>query len=59
MSEENIICKCRNVSQKTIEDAIKNGCDTVSKVGEATNAGTACGGCKNKIQNLIDKTLEK
>ena len=32
-------CKCKNVSIETIVNAVKNGADTVEKVGEATGAG--------------------
>ena len=47
-------CKCKNVSIDTIVEAVKNGADTVEKVGEVTKAGTGCGRCKALIQNVID-----
>jgi NAD(P)H-nitrite reductase large subunit len=47
-------CKCKNVSIETIVNAVKNGADTVEKVGEATGAGTACGRCKGIILNIIE-----
>ena len=55
---ENVLknaCKCKNVSIETIVNAVKNGADTVEKVGEATGAGTACGRCKGGlITNIIE-----
>ncbi len=56
------VCGCKNVSLKTVVDAVKNGADTVEKVGEITGAGTGvdeetgeeCGRCKVLIQNIID-----
>lgn len=51
----NIVCKCRKVTEEEIVNAIKNGATTVEAVGEATKAGTGCGGCKPKIQELIDE----
>ncbi len=47
-------CKCKNVSIDTIVDAVKNGADTVEKVGEVTKAGTGCGRCKGIISNIIE-----
>ena len=51
----NIVCNCRKVTEEEIVKAIKNGATTVEAVGEATKAGTGCGSCKSKIQELIDE----
>ena len=48
------ISESKNVSIETIVNAVKNGSDTVEKVGEATGAGTACGRCKGIILNIIE-----
>lgn len=56
------VCGCKKVSLETVVNAVKNGADTVEKVGELTGAGTgvdevtgeACGKCKGLIQNIID-----
>ena len=47
-------CKCNNVSIETVVEAVKNGADTVEKVGEVTKAGTTCGRCKSIISNIIE-----
>lgn len=47
-------CKCLNVSIETVLQAVKNGADTVEKVGEVTGAGTVCGRCKGIITNIIE-----
>lgn len=55
MSE--IICLCKNISEETIKEAIKNGATTVEAVAEATEATTGfCHGgrCKAKIEALIE-----
>lgn len=55
MSE--IICLCKNISEETIKEAIKNGATTVEAVAEATEATTGfCQGgrCKAKIEALIE-----
>jgi NAD(P)H-nitrite reductase large subunit len=51
-----------NVSLEAVVNAVKNGADTVEKVGEVTGAGRGineetgeeCGKCKGLIQNIID-----
>lgn len=54
-NNEKIICMCNDVTEVEIIDAIKNhGCDTVEKVGEKTEAGTVCGGCKSLIEDIIE-----
>lgn len=49
-------CKCRSVSVEEVVKAIQNGADTVEKISEVTKAGTACGGCKGLLNNIIDTT---
>ena len=56
------VCGCKKVSLADVVNAVKNGADTVDKVGEVTGAGTGvdadtgepCGKCKILIQNIID-----
>ena len=51
-----IVCLCKQVSEETIVEAIKNGADTLDKVKEATGAATgACKGarCSQTIEALI------
>ena len=56
MSE--IICHCFEVSREEIENAIREkGLKTVEEVGEATNAGTGCGGCRNRYRRFWTKSM--
>lgn len=50
------VCGCKHVSLETVVNAVKNGADTVEKVGEITEAGTGedCGRCKALIANIIE-----
>ncbi|MDZ7543603.1 (2Fe-2S)-binding protein [Clostridium sp. MB05] len=48
------VCKCKSVSIDTVVEAVKNGADTVEKVGEVTKAGTGCGRCQGIISNIIE-----
>ena len=49
------ICSCFGISEEEIRTAVKNGAKTVEAVGEATSAGTGCGGCIPEIQRIIDE----
>lgn len=55
-----IICLCNNVPRDVIEDAIRNGCDTLNKIFDATTAGVGpCGGsCRRKLGPMLDAYLE-
>ena len=48
------ICECSNVSLGAIEDAVRDGADSVAAVGKATQAGTGCGGCHEKIEAILN-----
>ncbi len=45
----NRVCACNDVALGAIEDAIHRGADNVAAIGEATRAGTGCGGCQQHI----------
>ena len=51
----NVICRCHKVTEDEIINSIKEGAKTVEAVGEKTKAGPGCGGCKLKIQDLLNK----
>lgn len=52
--QERIVCKCFNVTEKTILKAIElNNLKTVDEVTHFTKAGGGCGGCKGEIEKII------
>ncbi|MFZ4403190.1 MAG: (2Fe-2S)-binding protein [Pseudobdellovibrionaceae bacterium] len=55
-----LICRCNNVSRATIEQAIKDGCDSMNKIFDATTAGVGpCGGtCRRKMGPLLEHYLK-
>lgn len=55
-----IICRCNNVTRETIEQAIREGADTMNKIFDATTAGVGpCGGsCRRKLQPLLEYYLK-
>ncbi|MGQ9619697.1 MAG: (2Fe-2S)-binding protein [Bacteroidales bacterium] len=56
MEDDILICNCNEVYKSEIIRAIKEkGLKTVEEVGEATLAGTGCGGCQDDIQAILDE----
>lgn len=53
MNRSKEACHCRNVTYGMIEDAIKNGAETLQEVQDATGAGKGCGKCKEFLNYLI------
>ena len=52
MNRNKEACHCRNVTYGMIEDAIKNGAETLQEVQDATGAGKGCGKCKEFLNYL-------
>lgn len=48
-----LICSCFKVGENTIVDAIKQGCNSVDKLGEQLKCGTNCGSCKTELKQLV------
>jgi bacterioferritin-associated ferredoxin len=46
-------CICNAVTDDQVITAIDRGADTVEAVGDATRAGTCCGGCRDHLEDLI------
>ena len=56
---EAVVCSCNAVTQGQIAAAIGNGgLRTVAQVGNATRAGTGCGGCTAQIEELLDRSSD-
>lgn len=48
------ICHCNGIMKSDIEKAIREkGLKTFEEVGEATTAGTVCGGCQEDIEVIL------
>lgn len=52
---EQIICKCRHVSDIEIQEAMKKGHNTFERVQMATGAGTGCNTCVDLTKTLVEK----
>ena len=63
--ENYLICKCKHVSYADVEDAlhreqrlesVEQAFDDVQKV---THCSTVCGGCHDKIMNVISQIMNR
>ncbi|MDR2475146.1 MAG: (2Fe-2S)-binding protein [Bacteroidales bacterium] len=56
MDREETVCHCMGVNYGEIMNAIETGnLKTIEEVGEATGAGTGCGGCQDMIQDILNE----
>lgn len=53
------VCVCFGVGELTIAAAVRNGADTVAKLGEALRCGTNCGSCIPELKTLIAASAVK
>ena len=51
--EAKVICKCQNVTDKDIENFVKDGGKTFEELQEKTKLGTVCGSCIEKAKDLL------
>jgi assimilatory nitrate reductase electron transfer subunit len=52
-SDEDQLCRCSGATYGQVAHAVGAGCTTIAQVGESCRAGTGCGGCKAKIEELL------
>jgi bacterioferritin-associated ferredoxin len=50
-----IVCLCRGVSERLIEDTVAAGAKTVGDVSRACGAATDCGACHYLVAALVDE----
>ena len=51
-----IICACFTVGEKTIQNAISEGCRSAAAIGEKLKAGTNCGSCIPEINEILARS---
>lgn len=63
--ENYLICKCKKVSYADVEDALHNekNFESVEKsfedVQKITHCSTGCGGCHDKIMDVISQIMSR
>ena len=53
VEEAKVICKCQNVTDKDIENFVREGGKTFEELQEKTKLGTVCGSCVEKAAELL------
>ncbi|EKQ51678.1 MULTISPECIES: (2Fe-2S)-binding protein [unclassified Clostridium] len=59
ISENPVICGCKNVTVQDLDNAVKNGAKSFEEVQEITKIGTGCGHCIEKSRELVNQLLSK
>ncbi|WP_297405099.1 bacterioferritin-associated ferredoxin [uncultured Cetobacterium sp.] len=59
MDKNTILCYCKNISLEDIFRVIDNGASTTIEILDATGAGTSCGRCIDRIEDVIESIIEK
>ena len=57
--ESRIICKCMNVTDHEIEEAVLEGARTLLELQEQTKMSTVCGKCKDEAEILLKVYMKK
>ena len=52
-----LVCHCRVVSERQIDEALAAGASDARAVVRATRAGTGCGGCLSSLRARIEQAL--
>jgi NifU-like protein len=52
-----VVCNCLNITDKDIEQAVKDGARSWEQLQEATKIGTVCGGCKPRAEELLHEYI--
>lgn len=53
------VCFCFNLNDKKIREYIDSGCDKLSKLQKACQAGTNCGGCIRHVQEILNHSTSQ
>jgi len=57
--EAHLVCKCMNVTDREIEQAVLDGARTFYELQERTKISTVCGQCKDEAIRLLDMYINK
>jgi NAD(P)H-nitrite reductase large subunit len=57
--ELGVICVCKQVSERRIRKAVRNGRKRFVSVKQATEAGSSCGMCQPIVEDIINDELKK
>jgi nitrite reductase (NADH) large subunit len=49
------VCNCNHVSQETLVEMIRTGCNNATELSARTKAGTGCGSCRGQLATLLQR----
>lgn len=52
---DGVVCVCKQVTERRIKKAMKEGRRRFVSIKQATEAGSSCGFCQPLVQDIIDK----
>jgi nitric-oxide synthase len=55
-ADGDIVCSCTGVALRELRGAIAHGTTHVDRLGELTDAGTVCGGCRPRLAELLGQS---
>ena len=53
IKDTDLVCYCQEVTLGEIKKAIKQGAKTVEDITDMTEAGLACGGCIEDLEEIL------
>lgn len=56
---DGVLCVCKQVTERKIRKAVREGRKRFISVKQATEAGSGCGLCQPIMQDIIDDELKK
>lgn len=59
LPEDAVICRCNNVTKKSLRTAWESGARSVRELALATRATTGCGGCSDDVARLCAALAER
>lgn len=57
--EQGVLCLCKQVTERKIRKAVRNGRRRFVSVKQATEAGSGCGLCQPFVEDIIKDELKK
>lgn len=57
--EQGVVCVCKQVTERKIRKAVRNGRRRFVSVKQATEAGSSCGLCTPIVEDIIKDELKK
>ena len=54
-----VICSCANINERTLNEAIDQGFNTLGALAEQLNVGVNCGTCLSAVDNRLCDSSKK